>query len=74
MGKVFENLTDEELCDLMCGGPEDDFDSELIYCKNCIHAKPKQGLSIQYCGKHHKYVTEHTVNNRACKDYTEKDR
>lgn len=21
---VFENLTDEELCDLMCGKPEDD--------------------------------------------------
>ncbi len=30
MGMVFENLTEEELCDLMCGGPElddlEDFD------------------------------------------------
>ena len=24
MGKVFENLTWEELCDLMCGCPEED--------------------------------------------------
>ena len=24
MGKTFEDLTMEELCDLMCGGPEDD--------------------------------------------------
>lgn len=24
MGKTFENLTEEELCDLMCGGPEED--------------------------------------------------
>ena len=24
MGKTFENLTWEELCDLMCGEPEDD--------------------------------------------------
>ena len=24
MGAVFENLTEEELCDLMCGAPEDD--------------------------------------------------
>ena len=24
MGKTFENLTCEELCDLMCGNPEED--------------------------------------------------
>lgn len=24
MGEVFENLTWEDLCDLMCGGPEDE--------------------------------------------------
>lgn len=24
MGKEFTNLTEEELCDLMCGGPEED--------------------------------------------------
>lgn len=26
MGKEFTNLTEEELCDLMCGGPEEDED------------------------------------------------
>ena len=24
MGKVFENLTWDDLCDMMCGGPEED--------------------------------------------------
>ena len=24
MGMVFENLTEEELCDLMCGTPEEE--------------------------------------------------
>lgn len=28
MGAVFENLTEEELCDLMCGKPEDDEEDE----------------------------------------------
>ena len=28
MGMEFTNLTEEELCDLMCGGPEEDEDEE----------------------------------------------
>ena len=28
MGMTFENLTEEELCDLMCGGPEEDTEDE----------------------------------------------
>ncbi len=28
MGAVFENLTEEELCDLMCGGPEDEWEDD----------------------------------------------
>ena len=28
MGKTFKNLTWEELCDLMCGKPEDDEEEE----------------------------------------------
>ena len=28
MGMTFENLTWEELCDLMCGGPDEDADTE----------------------------------------------
>jgi len=28
MGAVFENLTWEELCDLMCGAPEEDEEDE----------------------------------------------
>lgn len=28
MGAVFENLTEEELCDLMCGGPEDEWEND----------------------------------------------
>lgn len=27
---VFENLTCEELCDLMCGKPEEDYDEEEL--------------------------------------------
>lgn len=31
MGKVWENLSPEELCDLMCGGPEDEeYDDETL--------------------------------------------
>lgn len=32
MGKEFTNLTEEELCDLICGGPEEDEDEET-QCK-----------------------------------------
>lgn len=28
MGMIFENLTDEELCEMMCGSPEEDGDEE----------------------------------------------
>lgn len=28
MGKVFENLTWDDLCDLMCGSPEEDGDDD----------------------------------------------
>ena len=28
MGAVFENLTEEELCDLMCGGPENEWEDD----------------------------------------------
>lgn len=30
MGAIFTNLTDEELCDLMCGEPEEDYEDEDI--------------------------------------------
>ena len=32
MGKEFTNLTDEELCELMCGEPERDYDDEEESC------------------------------------------
>ena len=28
MGKTFENLTWDDLCDLMCGGPEEEYEDE----------------------------------------------
>ena len=28
MGKTFENLTWDDLCELMCGGPEEEFDED----------------------------------------------
>ena len=28
MGMVFENLTEEGLCDLMCGGPEEELEDD----------------------------------------------
>ena len=33
MGMTWENLTDEELCDLMCGSPEEE--NEMYECFNC---------------------------------------
>jgi hypothetical protein len=40
MGQTFENLTDEELCDLMCGGPEpepeDENGSGTYQCFHCL--------------------------------------
>lgn len=48
----------------------------MKYCKNCIHAKPKQGLSIDYCGRHRRWVTKYTLISDCkngeiveCKDY-----
>ena len=38
MGTVFENLTEEELCDLMCGEPEKDYgcdDDEIEEDEEC---------------------------------------
>ena len=29
MGAVFENLTEEELCDLMCGKPEEEEEDDV---------------------------------------------
>lgn len=51
--------------------------NELIFCKDCINAKPKQGLNLQYCNKHRRYITEHTVINsyrddKVCKDFVKK--
>ena len=50
---------------------------ELVFCKECIHAKPKQGIDLDYCSKHRRYVTKHTVANsyrddRECKDFIRK--
>lgn len=28
MGKTFYDLTDEELCELMCGAPEEDYEDD----------------------------------------------
>ena len=30
MGAVFENLSIEELCDLMCGAPEEEWEEEVV--------------------------------------------
>ena len=37
MGMVFENLTLEELCDLMCGMPEDELEEEEDDANDSIH-------------------------------------
>lgn len=37
MGMTFENLTEEEMCDLMCGDPEEDFEDEMDFVS--IHNK-----------------------------------
>lgn len=47
---------------------------ELLYCKNCIHAKVRPDIrsSFWFCWKHRKYITECTVINR-CEDFTESE-
>ena len=49
---------------------------ELLFCKDCEHAKPRPDFSrpFWYCGRHRKFITEYTVINsysddRECKDY-----
>ena len=32
MGQTFENLTWDDLCDLMCGAPEEDFEEDDSDC------------------------------------------
>jgi len=55
MGKEFTNLTEEELCDLMCGQPEDEFETycdmyekSLDFQKRIRDAFEKKGLKV-YC-------------------------
>lgn len=38
MGATFYNLTDEELCELMCGGPEDDEEEDFDSDDDTINA------------------------------------
>jgi len=44
MGKTFENLTWDELCDLMCGGPEDE-DNEVEEDEQCGYDRDTKGCS-----------------------------
>lgn len=41
MGKTFYDLTDEELCDLMCGDPEEDYedDEETEDEETCLYGQ-----------------------------------
>lgn len=52
--------------------------SEVKFCKDCIHCHPRQGVRLDYCGRHRKYVTQFTIinsytTNKECKDYTPKE-
>ena len=42
MGKEFVNLTDEELCDLMCGGPEEDDGEEQFEECDTVNRRSKE--------------------------------
>ena len=51
MGKVFENLTEEELCDLMCGGPEPELNEYhisfmAIYTDVVEATSPEEAVNI----------------------------
>ena len=46
MGAVFENLTCEELCDLMCGKPEDE-EHEM---EDIQEVRPKMQGEVKYVG------------------------
>lgn len=45
MGAVFEDLTEEEMCDLMCGSPEEDDDM-----KNYIKSMTNEELATMLRG------------------------
>ena len=66
MGKVFENLTDEELCDLMCGGPEDE--SELqTDCNTCDKAV-RNRVGVIGCAKFDSKPTVAIPSAEPCED------
>ena len=39
MGKTFYDLTNEELCELMCGAPEKDCDDEETEDETCLYGQ-----------------------------------
>lgn len=48
MGMEFENLTCQELCDLMCGKPEEEDDRD---CEKCRFYKKVHGKDYMACSK-----------------------
>lgn len=53
MGKTFENLTWDDLCDLMCGSPEDDEEEDF-----------DSDDDIYNVGWEHKYSSENGISGR----------
>lgn len=46
MGKTFENLTWDDLCDLMCGSVEEDYDdNEVEEDEQCDNDRDTKGCS-----------------------------
>lgn len=52
MGKEFTNLTEEDLCDLMCGDPEEDEEEKAL--KMLIVGQGRGGIMLNYapCNTH----------------------
>lgn len=64
MGKTFENLTEDQLCDLMCGKPEEDIvvafdpvrENDIILVE--LNGKPYR-RKVQYNKTDGLYITIH---------------
>lgn len=52
MGKTFENLTWDDMCDLMCGKPEEDYEEEIHEGKPTDGRRKRRGLDNDEWASH----------------------
>lgn len=63
MGMIFENLTEDKLCDLMCGGPEPEYNEKEV--KNMTYAEKFTKSDLTYTDVAHELgVCELSARNK----------